>query len=594
MELVEYLDTQTLARALLGPGQSSIKDLLRRLNVPEEFQKESADYDGPITPQYIDYCRSDVENTWQIFKALRDLYRRHGRTKPMQKLYSEASLGKAYLDDFGIEGFNKLNPNFDPVVLGCFMESYYGGRSEVRIRSDVAQVIHCDFKSQYPTVNALMGLQELLTAKKIGGRTDRPEAKTFLNSVTLEDLQKKETWRKLRGVSLVAPDDDILPFRAKYGEQEEDGSLNVNIGVNRIISACPAWYTFADVIAAKLLGGKTPKILKTLELYPIGRQDTKIIKLFGDDKYEIDLTKDDLFATVIDARIDVQEEAANEATPQERRVFLASLENALKLLANSTSYGVLNEFISDDRLEEVQTIVYHGGKSTKVKARARKVGVDGEVEISDYKVETAGKFFAPFGTLIPAAGRLLLAITEKSSAPDRGLTYGLCDTDSMAFANYAEKGLPVPYSWEEFQAKVREITDWFQPLNPYKHKDVRMFNLEKANFRLTDTVRGKPSKELEPLYCLAISAKRYCLFNRGKDGTPIIRKASAHGLGDVLLPAGYTPQFKHLAAPVMDDLKSRKHGALVAGSGAALFLDMWYAAITELDKTGTLIMSIGS
>ena len=36
----------------------------------------------------------------------------------------------------------------------------------------------------------------------------------------------------------------------------------------------------------------------------------------------------------------------------------------------------------------------------------------------------------------------------------------------------------------------------------------------------------------EPLYCYAISSKRYALFNLGADGAPILRKASAHGLGD--------------------------------------------------------------
>jgi hypothetical protein len=600
MELVEFLDTQTLARALLGPGPSGMQALLDRLNVQKEYRKKTADYYGPITPEYIGYCRSDVENTWQIFRALRELYNKHGRSRPMQKIYSEASLGKAYLDDFGIQGFNKLNPAFDKVALGCFMESYYGGRSEVRIRIDALWVIHCDFKSQYPSVNALMGLQELLTAKQIGLRTDSPESKTFLNSVTLDDLKKKETWLKLRGVALIAPDDDILPFRAQYGETKDD-AISVNIGVNRVISACPAWYTFADIIASKLLTGRTPKILKTLELYAIGRQATQTIKLFGDDRYKVDLAQDDLFATIIDARIDVQNELA--FTDEEgHKTFLASFENALKLIANSTSYGVLVEFIADDRLEEVPTTVYHGGISTKVTARKR---MDGTTEISDYKVETAGKFFAPFGTLIPAAGRLLLAIAERLAA-DRGLTYAFCDTDSMAFADYSKK-----YSREEFHTKVEEITDWFQPLNPYKH-DVRMFNLEKANYRLADKESGKITKEFEPLYCLAISAKRYCLFNRDALGNPIIRKASAHGLGDVMLPAGYIAKFEHLAAPrlpaaspplasrgnaasnsaspknMQDAQRGRQHGRLVAGSGAALFLDMWYAAIAELDTKGTL------
>jgi hypothetical protein len=592
MELVEYLDTQTLARALLGPGPSGMQALLDRLNVPKEFQKKTADYHGPITAEYIGYCRSDVENTWQIFRALRELYNKHGRSRPMQKVYSEASLGKAYLDDFGIQGFNKLNPAFDQVALGCFMETYYGGRSEVHVRHESVEVIHYDFKAEYSTVNALMDLQELLTAKQIGLKTDSPDSRAFLENVTLTELQRKETWKKLRGIALIEPDDDILPFRAQYGETEDDGAISVNIGINRVISACPAWYTFADIIASKLLTGRTPKILKTLELYAIGRQTTQTIKLFGEDRYTIDLSKDDFFTTVIDARIDVQNDMKGEALDGDRKSFLSSLEKALKLLASATSYGVLVEFIADDRLKEVPTTVYHGGLSTKVTARKHHVGMDGTTEISDYKVETAGKFFAPFGTLIPAAGRLFLAIAERLAA-DRGLTYAFCDTDSMAFCDYHKKYskgclspvLPLAER-EEFRAKTREIADWFQPLKPYKH-DVRLFNLEDANYRLADKESGKITKEFEPLYCLAISAKRYCLFNRGTNGEIIIRKASAHGLGDVMLPTGYIAKFEHFAAPKNSE-KVRVHGKLIAGSGAALFLDMWHTAITELDAKGTL------
>ena len=42
--------------------------------------------------------------------------------------------------------------------------------------------------------------------------------------------------------------------------------------------------------------------------------------------------------------------------------------------------------------------------------------------------------------------------------------------------------------------------------------------------------------ELEPLFCYCISAKRYALFNVGPAGEVIIRKASAHGLGQYLPP----------------------------------------------------------
>jgi hypothetical protein len=41
---------------------------------------------------------------------------------------------------------------------------------------------------------------------------------------------------------------------------------------------------------------------------------------------------------------------------------------------------------------------------------------------------------------------------------------------------------------------------------------------------------------IEPLYCYAVSAKRYALFNKDSDNRPIIRKASAHGLGHLYPP----------------------------------------------------------
>ena len=334
------------------------------------------------------------------------------------------------------------------------------------------------------------------------------------------------------------------------------------------------------------------KILKTLALYPIRRQHTEIIELFGQKHYTVDLAYDDFFNTMIDMRIEAQNEFDDPLTPDDRKAS-ESFQNGLKIAANGTSYGVPNEFIVDDHLAEVPTTVYFGGMSAKVKARAHSVGMDGDELISDYKAEKAGRYYAPFGVLIPAAGRLLLGIAERLAA-DRGLTYAFCDTDSMAFCDYFKK-----YSREGFREKVQEITNWLQPLNPYKN-DVRLFGFEKVNFKLKDHVSGEIVKgEHEPLYCLAVSAKRYCLFNLDKDGLPIIRKASGHGLGDVMLPTGYKARFEHLAAPVEKGVDwdvapgqtwkpKQLHSKLVAGSAAPLFLDMWYAAIMELREKGTL------
>ena len=69
--------------------------MLEKLKIGDEAKGE-ADYEGPITVEYIEYCRADVHATWRIFVELRTLYRKHGRTREIDRVYSEASIGKAY------------------------------------------------------------------------------------------------------------------------------------------------------------------------------------------------------------------------------------------------------------------------------------------------------------------------------------------------------------------------------------------------------------------------------------------------------------------------------------------------------------------
>jgi hypothetical protein len=91
-----------------------------------------------------------------------------------------------------------------------------------------------------------------------------------------------------------------------------------------------------------------------------------------------------------------------------------------------------------------------------------------------------------------------------------------------------------------------------------------------------------------PLKCLAISTKRYALYNEGPNGEPIIRKASAHGLGAVGYPQDYDPTAspatapEHIAAGLNDEGK-RKYHDLVQGAGARFFLDFWRIAIKEFE-----------
>jgi hypothetical protein len=81
----------------------------------------------------------------------------------------------------------------------------------------------------------------------------------------------------------------------------------------------------------------------------------------------------------------------------------------------------------------------------------------------------------------------------------------------------------------QFRNRVNRVCDWFGRLNPYDQPG-SILELEDQNFGIGD------KSEEPPLYCYAVSAKRYALFNIDAEGKPIIRKASAHGLGHLYPP----------------------------------------------------------
>jgi hypothetical protein len=95
-----------------------------------------------------------------------------------------------------------------------------------------------------------------------------------------------------------------------------------------------------------------------------------------------------------------------------------------------------------------------------------------------------------------------------------------------------------------FEARVQNVIDWFVPLNPYE-KPGSILQIEDVNY-------APDTKERVPLYCWAISAKRYVLFNIDTDGTPIVRKASAHGLGHLMEPYGGDDPAPNVPAPICD------------------------------------------
>jgi hypothetical protein len=191
---------------------------------------------------------------------------------------------------------------------------------------------------------------------------------------------------------------------------------------------------------------------------------------------------------------------------------------ALKILANATSYGIFIELNVEDADKDDAPIALFTSQDRRL--------------VEATKREEPGRYYHPLlATLITGAARLMLALSERL-AFDQGLIWAFCDTDSMAFANTGN----LPFA--DFAWRVRSICDWFTPLNPYEREPdkepVSILEIEDQNF----STENRKQKELEPLFCFAISAKRYALFNLNGQNEPIIRKASAHGLGHFAAPYG--------------------------------------------------------
>ncbi len=495
-----FVDVKTAAAALLSRS-FSLASLAAFLGTDAQKTK-TEEHGGQLTADYISYARQDVETTWQCFKALRDKYRVYQLSTPLHRILSEASLGKAYLKEMGIRPWRKVQLEFPPDLIGIIMSTYYGGRAEVHFRREIAQVLYCDFLSMYPTVCTLMGLWRYVIATGVEWTETTERTQAWLDAVTEANLRKQPTWRQLTRLVQVLPDDDILPVRARYRDEPQ-----TTIGLNHLRSKQPLWYTLADCVAAKFLTGRTPRIVQAISCNPKAKQrNLRSVAIGGSPDFVVNPADGDFYRSVIDQRSAVK--AKRKAAIGAEADALEAQQMAFKLLANATSYGIFIELNVLD-LEEPTEVECYAPSS-------------GSFAVETSAIERAGSFFHPLlATLITGAARLMLALAERKALA-AGLDWCFCDTDSMALIK--PSGMPS----DEFFETGKRVCAWFEPLNPY--------NVKGPLFKIEDANRDEATGELKPLMCLAISSKRYVLFNECASGIPIIRKASLHGLGHLLAP----------------------------------------------------------
>jgi hypothetical protein len=503
-----FLDLRTLGWALYNRSYS-LKTLCGELNT--EHQKSEHEPTGKVTPKEIDYARNDVRCTVDALNGLKRNFDDHPIGLKPHNAYSPASVAKAYLDEMGIM---RPSEKFDvsEEILGIAMQSYYGGRSETRIRCAGVPVVPVDFTSEYPSCCALLGLSDVLTAERLSFDDDTEGIRKFLKRITLKKCFKPSIWRRSNFFALVMPDDDILPVRTMYN------GVTQNIGNNYLkpnpSDPKPQWFAGPDLIASVIRTGKIPRIERAIRMVPSGKQaGMRSVNLRG--MVEIDPYKDDIFCKVIEQR---KLHKSNK-----------SLYYWLKIFANSI-YGFFIELNPQQLNKKVRVNVFSGDEHFS--------------EDSDVVENPGNWFFPPLASLITSGGRLLLAMSEACVTEKQG-TYLFCDTDSLAIVASKNGGPLHGKDTKDMRIlsyfEVQTIIDKFAALNPYKRTIVKgsILNLVDANY-----VDSDPQKARRQLYGYSIAAKRYALYEKlGKTDIKIV-DPKAHGIGFLYPPKDSPPNWK--------------------------------------------------
>ena len=529
-----FLDLRTLAFSLTDRGHT-LESACKAFGVPYEKREVKQ---GVIRAENIEYCREDVEATARLCEATLTEFLRHPITLQAIGAYSPATLGRSYLRAMRVTPPTERQ-EFDPRVFGWAMSAYYGGRAECRIRKQPVPVCYLDFLSMYPTVCRLVGVWRMLTAKHIDVNQDAAdETQAWLDDLKAEDCFDPVLWPRLAGIAQIAPNGDVLPVRARYGE-----TLSWQIGVNPLHSRQAMWFTIADLAAAKILTGKTPTIRRAIQFKPAGGQLSKLtpVDLLGE--LPVDPAAKDFFQAIVEER--KRAEAIGGKS--------SSRAKGLKVLANATSYGIYAQMTRHQLPNgQRETVRVYGSRE---KSHTCKIPTP---------EDPAEYTFPPIAATITGAARLMLALLE-SRVSAAGGSYAFCDTDSMAIIATTDGGLiPCPggpHTMPDGQTAVRALSDpqvelirrEFNQLNPYQNAPGTDSILELEDENFTDP---KTRDRRRQLYCYAISAKRYVLYNQDQEGKPqlraytnldddgenpddtepAIRKASEHGLGHLLNP----------------------------------------------------------
>ncbi len=500
---------------------------------------------GVVSPVLIERCRRDVDLTWRLFLAVRDEANQHPPLTPipslplgrgarpedtpdlaprahlLTRMRTPASLAKAYLDRMGVRPRLEVQPDFPPALLGQSMEAFFGGRIEVQYPGIILPVVSLDILSTYLSVNALMQLHRLDTAKRLKWEECTDEAREML-SLPLDDLFRPDLWPRLAVFCEVEPQGDLLPVR--YPDQPGDAPT---VHKKRVWAGpgITVWYPLPDLLGLD----QPPRIRRAWRLIPKGMlPGLRPVRFRGEVLLD---PRHDFYRALRDARItDVQPRlrAANEAGRPQEAQELHRLQTAMKNMGEPLGYGVYVQ-VDEKDLGATQAEVWTG---------------HGQFTAPIGREEYPGRFhFPPRGAIVTSGARLLLGMMERCITEAGGAIVTM-HTDSVTVVA-TEKGgtLRLP-------RKPRGGTDTPQTIRALSYAEVERI---RERFTLLSDILGvslwkreqtndpHPEATRDPhLYMLSHGPGRYALFNVADSGRIILRDRKETALGHLIPPPGHT------------------------------------------------------
>jgi hypothetical protein len=531
------VDVATIGSAMLG-GRHSLADLSNLLQTPTR-KARIEQHGGKLTRNYVAYALLDTQVTWECYTVLAARHASYRLDTPLHKIYSEASIGKAHLRQMRLRPWRQLNPDVPDWLIATIMETYYGGRTETRIRRVAMPGVHTDVRAEYPTVFVLQKLWPFLTAQQITWSDEPPAViRGQLAELTVDALLDPRFWPQLTRLVLVEPDGDLLPTRSR-----QPGSAVANLAIARRVGGPAQWFTYADVIDSWLDTGRIPRILRVLR-FTAGptQQGLRPIEIAGRSEFRVDPATADLIQRCVELRETIRAEQRHAAHQgdMERAEAMEAQQQATKIVANTIAYGAPIEINTTEHQRPRPVTVYLPDGTSYQSTCTR--------------TEEPGTFFNPLvATLVAGAGRLLLALIMRLVA-DRGGHYVFCDTDSLFIVATPQGGLvPCPggdrqlddgtpavsaLSWHQ----VAQIQDQLRPLNPF-HGPLA----GRSVLKIEDINYHPETGKQRDINALSITSKRYAPFDYDQDGRPRLlgepgkRKRSEHGLGHLLDPTNHNP-----------------------------------------------------